>query len=280
MENCNKYQERISAFLDGMLPEGERLELMEHLESCADCRTYFDDQLTIHAALAGPEAQAPAGFCEQVMSRVKETKQDKPEKKVIAFPIWRRWAATAACCAIAALGVLGLGGERSETDDMLLQSTVTYSAAVTAADAPAMAEEAPVAAEAVTNTALYAAKSVPTPEAAPAAADAEAPVADTDVAAAGGATLPGATEINPSVMVNGKIYTWVGIVDTGIPDGYLYVSDLTHIEGDVLSEDGQFISTFDAKGQIYAHPDRPDRVYIQITTDWLEGNLVQFSLAE
>ena len=108
MENCINWQERISAFLDGVLTEQERMELMEHLESCADCRAYFDDQMAIHGALTDLEAAAPAGFAEAVMERVRETAQDAPEKKVIAFPHWRRWAATAACCAVVLLGVLAL----------------------------------------------------------------------------------------------------------------------------------------------------------------------------
>lgn len=110
MENCSKYQERISALLDGMLPEEERLELLEHMANCPACQAYFDDQTAIHNAMTSLDAQAPAGFTETMMARVRETKQDAPANKVIAFPHWRRWAATAACCAAAVLGIIGLGG--------------------------------------------------------------------------------------------------------------------------------------------------------------------------
>lgn len=293
MENCNKYQERISAFLDDMLPEDERLALMEHLAACPDCRQYFDDQIAIHHALVELDADAPAGFAQQVMDRVKVTPQDKPVKKTISFPVWRRWAATAACCAIAALGVLGLGGERSGTDDMHPQSAVSYSA-VTASDRAVSMDSTPaeetctVANSTADDMILYGANSTMTEakSAAPSAdtapnEPAESPLQDTArETAADGSTLPGATEITPAVMVNGKIYAWDGMADGGIPDGYIYVSELTHVEGTVLSEDGQFISTFDARGQIYTHPDRPDQVYIQITTDWLDEEFVKFSLAE
>lgn len=148
MNNCQNYQDWISAFIDGALPEGERLELMEHMALCPDCQQYFDDQIAIHDALTGLEAEAPAGFADQVMARVKETAQDKPEKKVVPFPVWRRWAVTAACCAIVALGVLGLGGDSREAGNIQMQSTVSYSAStaldnssmdiVTAAEEPQM----------------------------------------------------------------------------------------------------------------------------------------------
>ncbi len=127
MENCINWQERISAFLDGALTEQERMELMEHLESCVDCRGYFDDQVAIHGALTDLEAAAPAGFAETVMERVRETAQDAPEKKVIAFPHWRRWAATAACCAVVLLGVLGLGSAGRNDEAMISQNVVGYS---------------------------------------------------------------------------------------------------------------------------------------------------------
>ena len=176
---------------------------------------------------------------------------------------------------------------------MSLQSAVSYSA-VTASDRAVTMDSAPaeetcaVANSTADDMILYAASgsSTEAKSAAAPAADAklvetpESPLPDEAREQSDGCTLPGATEINPAVMVNGQVYTWAGMANSGIPDGYNYVSDLTHIEGDVLSEDGQFISTFEARGQIYSHPDRPDRVYIQITTDWLQEKLVQFSLAE
>ena len=130
MENCNNYQERISAFIDGLLTEEERLELMEHMAACPACQQYLDDQIAIHDALTGLEADAPAGFTDAVMTRVRETKQDAPEKKAIAFPHWRRWLATAACCAVAVLGVMSLGG-RNELGPAVSQDIASYDMART-----------------------------------------------------------------------------------------------------------------------------------------------------
>lgn len=107
MENCIEYQERISALLDGALPELDRQKLLEHLAICPACQAYMDDQLAIQAALTALDAEAPAGFADTVMAQVRETAQDRPVKKVISFPHWRRWTAAAACCALVLLGAAG-----------------------------------------------------------------------------------------------------------------------------------------------------------------------------
>lgn len=124
MESCIEYQERISALLDGQLPEQERQTLLAHLAACPACQAYWDDQLAIQAALTSLEATAPAGFADTVMARVARTAQnspadEKPTKKVIPFPRWRRWATVAACCALVLLGArMGFGG--GETPDLAM----------------------------------------------------------------------------------------------------------------------------------------------------------------
>lgn len=125
MENCNKYQDQISAFIDGLLTEEERLELMEHMAGCPACQQYFDDQIAIHDAVISLEADAPEGFTDAVLARVRETKQDTSDKKAFAFPHWKRWIATAACCAVAALGVMSLGS-RNEFGPAASQNAVSY----------------------------------------------------------------------------------------------------------------------------------------------------------
>lgn len=103
MKNCRDYEDRISAFLDGELSGPEQAELMEHMAACQSCQQYFDDLVAIHeAAMELEEVPAPEGFAQQVMDRVRATKQDKAPK-VIRFP-QRRWAALAACCVFVLLG--------------------------------------------------------------------------------------------------------------------------------------------------------------------------------
>lgn len=138
MENCIEYQERISALLDGALPEQERQTLLAHLAECPACQAYWDDQLAIQAALNTLEAEAPAGFADAVMARVGRTAQikptnEKPTKKVISLPRWQRWAAAAACCALVLLGTLGArtglgGGETYDLAPADADGTAVYAA--------------------------------------------------------------------------------------------------------------------------------------------------------
>lgn len=160
MENCNNYQERISAFIDGLLTEEERLELMEHMAVCPACRQYFDDQIAIHDALAGLEADAPAGFADTVIARVRETKQDASETKTVSFPHWRRWLATAACCAVAVLGVMSLGGG-NELGPAVSQNTASYDLS-RSAEAPVAADDEPVAYTAQSSEPFAQAETAPT----------------------------------------------------------------------------------------------------------------------
>ena len=117
MRTCEEYEALISAFIDGALDEESRAELMEHMAGCPACQAYFDDQIAIHDALEGLEAQAPAGFTARVMEQVgREPRQaaapEQAEKKTVAFPYWRRFAAMAACCALVALaGFWAFGGQ-------------------------------------------------------------------------------------------------------------------------------------------------------------------------
>lgn len=107
MRTCPEYEARISALIDGCLPEADRAELTAHLAACPACQAYFDDQIAIHDALMSLEdVPAPADLSERVMARVRETAQERaPERR--PHSRWRRWAALAACCAVAAAGLWG-----------------------------------------------------------------------------------------------------------------------------------------------------------------------------
>lgn len=151
MKHCEIYEEWISAFLDGELGREQKRELQAHMAVCPECQRYFDDLVAIHEALTdmdGEEVPAPEGFTDQVMARVRETRQDAAEaasKKVIRFPRWRRWAAMAACCAVVLLGVWSF--QRKSGREMVMERQ----AWVTADVAPRMAREADMPADMAEN---------------------------------------------------------------------------------------------------------------------------------
>ena len=52
MNECEKYQEMISAMLDGELGPAESEQLIEHMSSCAGCREFYE----LLSAVTGPSA--------------------------------------------------------------------------------------------------------------------------------------------------------------------------------------------------------------------------------
>ncbi len=106
MLTCKEFEARISALIDDELTGRERIETLEHLDGCLECRACWEDFLAIRDAIGAQEQDVPAGFAEAVMARVRETKQENmPERKVLRFPQWKRFAALAACCAVVLLGI-------------------------------------------------------------------------------------------------------------------------------------------------------------------------------
>ena len=139
MSGCEQYEALANLVLDEEATLEEIAELNRHLESCPDCRAYYEDIKRIHGALAPQRAVLPEGFSARVMYRVRETAQEPktPEKeKTITFPHWRRWAALAACCAVAALSLWAVRWTGGVKDAM-----VTMDSAPRAADARSAAQE-------------------------------------------------------------------------------------------------------------------------------------------
>ena len=66
MRTCEEYEALISAFIDGALDDDSRGELMVHMAQCPACQAYFDDQIAIHDALEGMEAQEVIARCKGV----------------------------------------------------------------------------------------------------------------------------------------------------------------------------------------------------------------------
>lgn len=136
MKPCEYYIELLSAGLDGMLSQEQELELAEHLANCPACRELGPQLVAAHAAFTQmEELQAPEGFAEGVMARVRAEERAKP--KVV--PFFRRPAVKSlgalAACAVLCVGLLRSGGMEK------------MDSAATAAAAPAasMPAEAPAA---------------------------------------------------------------------------------------------------------------------------------------
>ena len=94
-------------------------------------------------------------------------------------------------------------------------------------------------------------------------------------------TLLGASEIYPTVMVEGHAYEWRrGRAIVGFPKDCVYYGEINHISGKKPTENCEFVSVFSVSGQIYTIPENADCVYLRLTTEWMEDRTVVFDLVE
>lgn len=89
--------------------------------------------------------------------------------------------------------------------------------------------------------------------------------------------LPGSEEIYPTIMVDGTLYEWLlgkALIDE-LPVGSTYYGKINHTNATTPENDCEFVSVFPASGRIFVDPNK-NLVYLELTTDWLEKQLVIF----
>ena len=99
MDKCERYQEMISAMVDGELSEEQRQELEAHLAVCPDCQALLRAFTALSDELRMP-ASVPEDLCASVMARA-------AAPRPVHFA-WRRWGALAACLVLVGAAALRL----------------------------------------------------------------------------------------------------------------------------------------------------------------------------
>lgn len=99
MTRCEKYIEQMNAYIDGALPAFEISGLLEHMETCRDCRARFDALKIVIFETQHINVATPAGLHDSIMSHVKRS------KKPIKFSYTRIFATVAAAAAITIFAV-------------------------------------------------------------------------------------------------------------------------------------------------------------------------------
>ncbi len=175
-ERCRKYDEQISAYLDGELSEAEASRLRAHTAACSDCAALLDLLSGLSQALRDDLAEPPAVLADGVMDRIFAWENDHPARETRPAPepvpissarkaqhMGRRFAVAA--CLILVIGAgayYGMSRFWQETTARRMESVTLEAAA-----------KAPEAAEKENEMALDGAVlfSVTNPDAAPQAAE-------------------------------------------------------------------------------------------------------------
>ena len=159
MSECERFEERISALLDGELSAEEEAELRAHLEQCPDCRAMYEAFAAVGEAVRAQEV--PATLHAGIMSKVRDAQKAHHTQGVL---IRLRPILAAAACLVVLVGTtlalgntLGLGRRAtksaSDTAEMTVQNTTAAAGAVTeeSAMAPAAAPQTDAMPEAATE---------------------------------------------------------------------------------------------------------------------------------
>lgn len=110
MYRCEEFTALISADLDEMLTPEESEQLREHLESCAECRALARELRIVHDTMCSLTAQAPEGFADGVMDKIRRERALEPAVIPITKNGRKRWYALGGLAAVLALTLWGAGG--------------------------------------------------------------------------------------------------------------------------------------------------------------------------
>ena len=97
--------DRIYAFLEGGLTDGDRRDIETHTAECAACRKALDERKTLEAAwTALPSFAVPPDFASAVMRRI----STKPQPKLWAWVV--AWLSALGALSVVFFGALGIVG--------------------------------------------------------------------------------------------------------------------------------------------------------------------------
>ena len=97
MSGCEKYQELISAMLDGELSTEKTVELSVHLAKCPECRAMYEAFSAMREANEDDMQDMPAGLHDRIMTGVRA---EAKRKKRGIMTYLRPYVSAAACVAV------------------------------------------------------------------------------------------------------------------------------------------------------------------------------------
>jgi hypothetical protein len=105
--NCDKYNEKLSAYMDGQLPPDEMAEIAAHLEQCSACSELLEKMKRLDNLAAGTEPEFDDALMDELTDRItaglesiEDTGEEKPARKPKIIPMWYKYVAVAASIAV------------------------------------------------------------------------------------------------------------------------------------------------------------------------------------
>ena len=84
MSDCERFEELISALLDGELSAEEEAEVSAHMDGCAECAAMYEAFSAVGGALRADASDVPATLHDGIMAKVAiAEKAHKTQHKII-----------------------------------------------------------------------------------------------------------------------------------------------------------------------------------------------------
>jgi anti-sigma factor (TIGR02949 family) len=107
---CSKIRKKLSAYLDGEMPEHERSVISEHLQQCKECRAELTALSAVRDALNSIEGmEVPPYFMTRLRQHIKEQREPVPFRQRI------RGLVFTAATAFALVASLFIGNQAGKT---------------------------------------------------------------------------------------------------------------------------------------------------------------------
>ena len=100
MTACERYEQQISALLDGELPEEEQTALRAHLQTCASCAATYRMFSDLSAVMQDLTAEPPADLTDRISRRLRRKRLFPLRRRKPNRRRWKTVVATAACLAV------------------------------------------------------------------------------------------------------------------------------------------------------------------------------------
>jgi hypothetical protein len=109
--SCSAARERVPELALGVLSGAERADVLHHVNGCARCQSFLDEQTEVADLLPhlAPEAEPPAGFERRVLRAIRGDRRRGVRRWVIAI------AATAAAATVMSVAVVRIVDAGRET---------------------------------------------------------------------------------------------------------------------------------------------------------------------